>query len=434
LIPITSATQRTGDPTKGKEYLLYGGYVDSGVPADVYANTLGLFSTAKNELERVGPNAKIDFAYTQYENPKGVDIVAPNCFQCHGGYVDGKFILGLGNTFADFTRDQSAFSGILDQAVEIRYGRNSLQWEAYAPFARAIKAIGSHLITQTIGSNSADKLAVVLASHRDKESLIWKDQLNYPIPPEVYPIDVPAWWILKKKNAMFHSGMGRGDFSRVMMASSVLTLQDTTKAKEVDAKFADVRVFINSIVPPKYTKVIDQTLASRGKEIFSATCQSCHGSYGIDVSYPNLLVKLDRIKTDESVAKSYITNINFIEWYNSSWFAKTKNGATMQPSDGYVAPPLDGVWATAPYLHNGSIPTLEALIDSKKRPLIWQKTSSFDNYDYEKMGLKYTVATTKADQYTYDTRLPGYGNKGHYFGDNLSVSDKKALLEYLKTL
>ena len=219
-----------------------------------------------------------------------------------------------------------------------------------------------------------------------------------------------------------------------LMASSVLTLQDTSKAKEIDANFADVRAFINSIEPPKYTRVIDQTLASKGKQIFSSTCQSCHGSYINDVSYPNLLVKLERIKTDEAVAKSYIENDDFIEWYNSSWFATTKNGATMFPSLGYVAPPLDGIWATAPYLHNGSIPTLEALIDSKKRPLIWQKSVGVDNYDHERMGLKYTATTIKNDQYTYDTRLKGYSNKGHYFGDNLSVSDKRALLEYLKTL
>ncbi|MEM8757939.1 MAG: hypothetical protein AAGF47_09175, partial [Planctomycetota bacterium] len=68
-----------------------------------------------------------------------------------------------------------------------------------------------------------------------------------------------------------------------------------------------------------------------------------------------------------------------VGWFNRSWFAAdgtTKADATL----GYVAPPLDGVWATAPYLHNGSMPDLAGVLDSRRRPERW--TRSFDSRDY----------------------------------------------------
>ena len=47
------------------------------------------------------------------------------------------------------------------------------------------------------------------------------------------------------------------------------------------------------------------------------------------------------------------------------------------PFPGYMAPPLDGIWATAPFFHNGSVPTIEGVLNSKARPAIWQRV----NYD-----------------------------------------------------
>jgi hypothetical protein len=67
-----------------------------------------------------------------------------------------------------------------------------------------------------------------------------------------------------------------------------------------------------------------------------------------------------------------------------------------------VAPPLDGIWATAPFLHNGSVPTLEELLDSRTR--------------------------------APDPGRPGYSNAGHTFGDPLTAADRRALIEFLKTL
>jgi len=76
----------------------------------------------------------------------------------------------------------------------------------------------------------ADKLGAILAAHRDKETLEWNDVPSISIPTEVVATDIPPWWVLKKKNAMFYAGNGRGDYSRYLMASSLLTMKDSSKA------------------------------------------------------------------------------------------------------------------------------------------------------------------------------------------------------------
>ncbi len=434
LTEMKKAPQRTGDAQKGKDYMLYGDIVDSGIPASIYRSTLGALNPGKNELQRTGPNATIDYQYTEIINSEKISIVAPNCFQCHGGFVDGQFILGLGNTNADFTENQGAFAPLLDGLIANMYGRNSPQYQSFVPFIRSVSVVGPKLITQTIGSNPADKLALILAAHRDINTLEWSDQPSFSIPNGLHPLDVPPLWNVKYKNVLYYNGLGVGDFARQIMAASLLTMKDTSRAKVVDQNFTDVIAYINTLEAPKYTKTIDPSLANQGRVVFEKTCQRCHGSYEGNIIYPNILVDHSLIKTDKAVIDFYKNTPEFVAWYNNSWFSKGNGSAKLQPNNGYVAQPLKGIWASAPYFHNGSVPTLEAVLDSSKRPAIWQKTASSDNYDHTRMGLKYTVKDKKDNNLTYDTTLPGHSNQGHYFGDKLSAKDKRAVLEYLKTL
>jgi len=132
---------------------------------------------------------------------------------------------------------------------------------------------------------------------------------------------------------------------------------------------------------------------------------------------------------------------DMIDWYNRSWFSKGEHPAKLVPFNGYVAPPLDGIWITAPYFHNGSVPTIEAVLNSKLRPKYWtrdfgQGSSSGDSskYDYEKLGWQFQALPAADNKYIYNTTLPGYGNYGHPFGDQLSEQERRAVIEYLKTL
>jgi len=134
------------------------------------------------------------------------------------------------------------------------------------------------------------------------------------------------------------------------------------------------------------------------------------------------------------LAESNFAYQSFAYWYNNSWFSKGDFGGKIESGNGYLAPPLDGVWATAPYLHNGSVPNLEGLLSSEKRPDYWRRNPNSNDYDFETLGILTTEETSKKDKFTFDTTLPGYSNNGHYFGDFLSDFEKKCVLEYLKTI
>ena len=140
------------------------------------------------------------------------------------------------------------------------------------------------------------------------------------------------------------------------------------------------------------------------------------------------------IGTDSMLYKSNYSNPQFVNWFNKSWFTKGENPARLEPFAGYIAPPLDGIWITAPYLHNGSVPTLEAVLNSKLRPTYWSRDFEKPQYNYDNPGWVYKTETRSANSSVYNTTIPGYGNYGHYFGDHLSAAQRKAVIEYLKGL
>jgi mono/diheme cytochrome c family protein len=432
---IPPSAQRSGTASTGYTYLVEGDFMSSGIPLNVYKTAYP--TSSPNVLGRTGDNATIAPGFTAADAPNGIRVVAPSCMQCHGSYLNGNFIVGLGNAAGDFTSDQSNLIPLVDGVMNLfLYGSGTPQWTAYEPFRKATLAIGSKVVTEVRGANVADKVAAVLAAHRDPVTLEWIDNPTITIPDEVIPTDVPAWWLLKKKNAMFFNGMGRGDFSRYLMASTLLTMHDAAKANEVNEKFPDILAYINSIQPPVYPQAINTTLVEEGKTVFTNTCAKCHGTYGSGGEYPNLLVSLTTVGTDPKLASAYdvSTYTAFKDWFNNGWFGADPNGAELVPGNGYVAQPLDGIWATAPYLHNGSVPTLEDLLNSSQRPTYWKRTFADNDLDYTKVGWNYTRPASKTDKQTYDATIDGYGNQGHTFGDALTTQQRTALIEYLKTL
>ena len=88
----------------------------------------------------------------------------------------------------------------------------------------------------------------------------------------------------------------------------------------------------------------------------------------------------------------------------------------------------------APYLHNGSVPTLWDLLQpAELRPQVFFTGS--DIYDKDKVGFVTSGEQMKASaDFKYDTRLEGNHNSGHLYGTQLSELDKRALIEFMKTL
>jgi hypothetical protein len=125
--------------------------------------------------------------------------------------------------------------------------------------------------------------------------------------------------------------------------------------------------------------------------------------------------------------------------YGESWFALNGQQETIAEPGGYVAPPLDGVWASAPYFHNGSVPTLWHVLNPEKRPALWKRT--IEATDFEKVGLTVdelselpNKLTTEQRREYFDTRGFGKSAVGHDFPKRLTEAQRTAVLEYLKTL
>jgi hypothetical protein len=101
----------------------------------------------------------------------------------------------------------------------------------------------------------------------------------------------------------------------------------------------------------------------------------------------------------------------------------------------YKTRPLNGIWATAPYLHNGSVPNLDALLQpAAKRPTSF--SIGVRTYDPVRVGYLTDVAGFPRFwvNYSNGATIPGNSNAGHEYGASLSDDERKQLIEYLKTL
>lgn len=200
---------------------------------------------------------------------------------------------------------------------------------------------------------------------------------------------------------------------------------------------------------------LDRAKVARGEKVYeSAGCATCHTTPGWH--------KLDTIGTDSNRLVNYNTPLNVHDGkqatyatnlYTSAIAVKEKayelhnvppeeqkkmdtwhEGVTpawIPTSDrGYFTRPLRGVWATAPYLHNASVPTLWDLLQpAAKRP----KTFAVGHREFDPRNVGY-IAEPEQVVWTMDTSISGNHNSGHEFGVDLSDEDKWALIEYLKTL
>jgi len=426
-----SPQQEGGDPEAGFDFLVNGDYIGSGVPFGLFKRQL--LKEPDTILKRKGINERVPYAVTAFVAPNGVKVVNGNCLTCHASPFQGEIVIGMGNSFSDYRRNLSGMAKLMNFGMNLKYKKSAKEYQAFKDFGKYFKEVAPHIETNQAGANPAFRLAEACMMHRDPVDLTYVKEPNFEI--NKYPIatDVPALWHVKKKNALYYNGIGRGDFTKLLFQASVLGIPDSAAARKAVTNFKDVLAWLNSLEPPTYPNTVDLALVAKGEVLFESKCSNCHGTYGEKESYPNKLVSLDEVKTDPLYAK-YAYTSGIVEWYNNSWFAQTSPRSYFEPELAYMAPPLDGIWATAPYLHNGSIPNLEAVLNSKMRPRYWSRTGEQAAYDFTRVGWVYQVQATPEGKWTFNTDLPGYSNIGHYFGDEFNTAERQAVIEYLKTL
>src|SRR6185369_9974308 len=101
-----------------------------------------------------------------------------------------------------------------------------------------------------------------------------------------------------------------------------------------------------------------------------------------------------------------------------------RKGLVEAPLIGYNVQYLDGIWLRAPYLHNGSVPTLRDLLEPvDKRPAVFYRGN--DLYDPVRVGFVSNVQEEGGKHYfEFDTKVKGNANVGHAYGTELGADDK----------
>jgi len=433
---VAPSPQRPGDPEAGYAALINQPYVSCGMPYAAYRRVAPETNPDLLIPGREGRNAELPYFLTAHVNADGVEIVSNNCLVCHAARLGDEIVIGLGDAFADFTGDPRQ---LVTQVG--RFVQTEAESAAWTHWADRIEGIAPYIQTRTLGMNPATNLSWALMAHRDPRTMAWSQTpLIDPPPHDPVPLRTPPWWWMGKKNAMFYTTIGRGDHSRYMLFASLLCADSVAELEEIDQFAPDIRAYLESLGPPAFPAEIDDALAAEGNRLFARHCAACHGTYGDEPRFPNRVIALDDIGTDPLYARS-MTDGSLDRFF--AWVDRSPHGGTVRaaPAEGYIAPPLDGIWAVAPYFHNGSVPSLEAVLDSSLRPEFWRHVTP-RAYDFTALGWQYealpfgkeSAATAAERAAIYDTTVPGYGKAGHLYSDGLTEAERAALLEYLKTL
>jgi mono/diheme cytochrome c family protein len=410
----------------------------------------------RSEAEKATPEVRRQMAFARYGlTPRPDDPTKPlqyvvdaagnwtmNCFACHGGSVPTAD--GSAQTWPGAPNSRFALQTLTE---ETRLAKAELG----KPFSRM--DLGSVFVPlgSSNGTTNAVMFGVVLMAMRDAE-------LNVKKPDGVprmthHDMDAPPWWHFKRKQQLYIDGFAAKGH-RGLMQFMLVKQNGPEKFREWETEFRDVYAYISSIEAPRYPYAVDQELADRGRVAFNRVCADCHGTYNSphspdgrgaggegaaeESTYPEKLVPIDVVGTDR--VRLDALRPEHRDAYGQSWFAGFGKSRNLREPGGYVAPPLDGVWASAPYFHNGSVPTLWHVLHPEERPAVWKRTEA--PYDQALAGpaiealseIPATVTEGAAKREFFDTRTPGKSAAGHEFPSELTVEEKRAVLEYLKTL
>jgi mono/diheme cytochrome c family protein len=257
--------------------------------------------------------------------------------------------------------------------------------------------------------------------------------LRVPMDNSIGPTDMPSVWNLKKykpEQGMLMNLAGDSHDARSVIIDSALGLLGAAPHDRDDflEQAAWLEKYLSELPAPKYPFPVNDGLATSGKEVFDRNCASCHASERTGTRIPVDEVGTDRERLGTWSKQAAIESNKVVRGFG----IERKGLVEIEPS-GYIAAFLDGIWLRAPYLHNGSVPTLRDLLKPVgERPKVFYR--GYDVYDPENVGFVSQGAEAEKVGTKFDVSERASGNQGHEFGTMLSTDEKNALIEYLKTL
>jgi Cytochrome C oxidase, cbb3-type, subunit III len=240
--------------------------------------------------------------------------------------------------------------------------------------------------------------------------------------------DFPALWRLGSRKGQLYHSAGEAKTLYAVVATSAVGI-GSLPSKIFVGRNQWIESFIDTLEPPAFPGKIDRTLADQGKAIFRANCAACHAE---GEARTGTAIPLSELGTDPEHVLAWqqanADRMNVVVRLLGAEHADVEGA-----QGGYVAKPLVGVWLLGPYLHNGSVPTLSDLLSPpQQRPAVFYR--GYDVVDLDHVGFISTGNEAAAYGFRFDTSIRGNGNGGHVYGTDLSDNDKRALLEFLKTL
>lgn len=441
------------DPDMRFKYGSIGGERDAGIPYWIFYVLPRMFP------EKIpGPNgfASFGFAWEQgqelpvgfVKKTIGFERVGNNCAVCHTASYRTRedenptFVIAGPNATFNL---EAMFRFLVDCAKDPRFTADNLMHEIdlvtdLSWIDRAIYRFVLIPITRKRLLERETQFAWIY--HRDFPQ--WgrgrDDAMNLtkyflvgsPMDDSIGPCDMPSIWNLKKydgKEVTLNWAGDSHDTHSVIIDSALGLIGARPKS---NAEFLDevkwLEEYLSHKPPPEYPFPINQSRAAAGKLVFDRECAGCHASKltgtrmdlrGIDTDPERLWTwkKADAVAANEKVRA----------------FGIERPGLVEDELIGYNPPFLDGVWLRAPYLHNGSVPTLRDLLQPPAgRPAVFWR--GYDVYDPANVGFVANGERAQQVGSRYDVSERSNGNGGHLFGTTLADTDKDALLEYLKTL
>ena len=239
----------------------------------------------------------------------------------------------------------------------------------------------------------------------------------------------PVWNMRTKVDNKYHyhwDGLLHGALQDVVL-SSALGDSVTSKTLPLD-DLKRVENFMLDLPVPRYPYGVDQAAASQGSAVFKQHCADCHAVGG---KRTGSVIPIAEVGTDphrfdswtKASADSYNAYAKDYPWKFSNF----------EKLDGYNSVLLDGIWLRAPYLHNGSVPSLVDLLEPvENRPKQFHR--GYDVYDKEKVGFVSYGPDAERFGWKVDVGVPGNSNSGHLWGTTLTAEEKRSLVEFMKTL